>query len=558
MNHRYTNRSFVLAIICLSCHTVFPQIGPLERGGGCLPPTATFTNTSGDTARICQGDVISVNGSSSTAAPGRTIEQWIWDQGSGVADTNAIPFAILQFPIGGVHMLTLEVIDDIGCSSGPTAPVPVLVSATPDFSGTDVPETACEGASFSLTGIAVQAPMIGAPEACSITVNGIPILDSQTTPTISSVQVSGQPGGTITDVGQLGGVCLEMEHSYMGDLVITLTCPNGQNVVLHQQGGGGTFIGGALDGETTPPTPGECWSYCWLPTATNGTWAENAGGGSLPAGTYESVQPLSQLVGCPVNGTWTLTINDLFGVDDGFLCGWCIPFGNEPDSSFYELGPVLGTSADSSFWSGPSVVNTPGLPGTATYTPVAGGQTIVYTVVDSYGCEHEALFDVEVGAQPEVVIVEDTELGLVCAQVNGPVSYQWSFQGQLVVGAAGSCFTPPGPGLIEVFVENEQGCSANASMLTTGAEETRASDGPTMHVHPVPNDGTFNIQLSGLETAYADLRIVDMAGRIIHSRNLGDLSGETTRPVALELASGPYLVELLWPQGRSIARFVVQ
>ncbi|MFN9327581.1 MAG: proprotein convertase P-domain-containing protein, partial [Flavobacteriales bacterium] len=66
----------------------------------------------------------------------------------------------------------------------------------------------------------------------------------------------------------LPSVCVSMEHSFMGDLVVYLTCPNGQSVTFHQQGGGGTFIGGALDGETVPPSPGECWEYCFSPFAT--------------------------------------------------------------------------------------------------------------------------------------------------------------------------------------------------------------------------------------------------------------------------------------------------
>ena len=70
-------------------------------------------------------------------------------------------------------------------------------------------------------------------------------------------------------------VCINFEHSFMGDLVISLTCPTGQSVVLHQQGGGGTNLGDP-DQAGGAQFPGIGWDYCWSPAATNGTWADNS------------------------------------------------------------------------------------------------------------------------------------------------------------------------------------------------------------------------------------------------------------------------------------------
>src|SRR5690606_25417809 len=127
------------------------------------------------------------------------------------------------------------------------------------------------------------------------------------------------------------------------DLIISVICPSGQSVILHQQGGGGTYIGDALDGETNPPTPGTCWDYCWSPTATNGTWVDNSGG-TLPSGTYESLNPMSALVGCPLNGTWTLQICDMWGLDDGFVCSWTVNFDPSIIPEATQFTPDLGTS----------------------------------------------------------------------------------------------------------------------------------------------------------------------------------------------------------------------
>lgn len=102
----------------------------------------------------------------------------------------------------------------------------------------------------------------------------------------------------------------------MGDIVLSLTCPNGQTIVFHQQGGGGTFLGDANDMDNNAnPVAGTCWNYCWSPNSTQGTWVENAQFGTTPnvmpssqgtsliPGTYTSLQPFTNLMGCPLNVT---------------------------------------------------------------------------------------------------------------------------------------------------------------------------------------------------------------------------------------------------------------
>ena len=39
-----------------------------------------------------------------------------------------------------------------------------------------------------------------------------------------------------------------------------------------------------------------------------------------------SVQPFSNLNGCPLNGTWEIEICDIFSIDDGYLFDWGISF----------------------------------------------------------------------------------------------------------------------------------------------------------------------------------------------------------------------------------------
>lgn len=400
----------------------------------CPTPSASFSTSEGDVAHLCTGETLTVNGDASTATPGRTIEQWIWDRGLNGVDTTDTPDATFTFDIGGLHRIILHVVDNLGCTSTVADPAVVLVSPVPDLSGTTTPAIACEGTLLELIGVATQTPMVGNPQGCSNASNGVPLPDQQATQ--STLSVNGGGNATITDLAQLGDICLEIEHTFMSDIVLTVTCPNGSALVLHNRGGGGTFLGDANRQEPNGTVvPGTCFQYCFGADPDYGTLAQSVATGITPhvmpvgqgtaiaPGRYASVGALEQLLGCPMSGTWTLTSSDLAGGDNGYLCGWCISFGNGPDGSYIDQGPILGTSADSSFWSAP-VVNNLLEPGSATYQPQEGVQALTYSVVDSYGCSYDTTFVVSVGVPPILSIEEFPDLGLVCAETTQLGAFQ--------------------------------------------------------------------------------------------------------------------------------------
>ena len=145
------------------------------------------------------------------------------------------------------------------------------------------------------------------------------------------------PGQVLSSIDDLVQICVIMEHSYLRDLEISITCPSGESVVLHNfagQSGGQTFLGipNENDEFLPEPIPGTGFEYCWTPTATNGTWLDNANGSpTLPAGNYEAFDPLENLLGCPLNGEWTISVEDLWAIDNGFIFEWSIEF----DASLY-------------------------------------------------------------------------------------------------------------------------------------------------------------------------------------------------------------------------------
>ena len=139
-------------------------------------------------------------------------------------------------------------------------------------------------------------------------------------------------GQTLNDISKLLGVCVNMEHSWMRDLVIYAQCPNGTRVMLSDfvgHTGGEVFVGQPNDFDEGAPVPGTGWDYCWTPSAANQPWipyADATNTGQLPAGDYQSSQPLSAFVGCPLNGNWTIRVEDRWGIDNGFIFQWSVKF----------------------------------------------------------------------------------------------------------------------------------------------------------------------------------------------------------------------------------------
>ena len=139
-------------------------------------------------------------------------------------------------------------------------------------------------------------------------------------------------GQELNDITKLLGVCVNMEHSWMRDLVIYAECPSGVRVMLSDfvgHTGGQVFLGEPNDSDEGNPTPGTGWDYCWTPTADNEPWIPYANDnlvGTLPAGDYQSSEPLDAFLGCPLNGNWTLRVEDRWGIDNGFIFSWSVRF----------------------------------------------------------------------------------------------------------------------------------------------------------------------------------------------------------------------------------------
>jgi gliding motility-associated-like protein len=210
-----------------------------------------------------------------------------------------------------------------------------------------------------------------------------------------------------------------MEHSYLGDLGMFIECPDGTSVTILDwglNGGGGTFLGEAVDDGST--IPGTGWDYGWQPGNTNGnlddgnssqyTYVDNAGNqwnnaAIVDPGYYESDGDLCDLVGCPLNGTWTFNVTDNLAIDNGYIFSWGMEFNPSLYPDITTFTPVVGLGADSSWWEGPYIVDVSADGNVISFEPPAlGFYDYTYVVTNNFGCQLDTTVTVEVVNGPVV------------------------------------------------------------------------------------------------------------------------------------------------------------
>lgn len=372
-------------------------------GEPCERPFAIVNPNEAQPLHACIGEDVYLQGLSSTVADGQEIVSWVWTLGDGTIDDTSGPTVSYSYDAPGLYVMNLDITDDNDCSNLNVLDYQILVSTDPDFTGTSGDLTMCVGDEVDIDGV-VQGVLYTAEPSVDFG-GGLFIPDDQSECFSSQLTfTSFYPGAVVNDANvDIVDAFINFEHSYMGDLIITFICPNGQSILVHQQGGGGTYLGEPVDVDTDL-TPGVGYDYFWSPTATNGTWQDNAGG-TLPSGAYESVQPFTNLNGCPLNGTWEVEVCDLWASDNGFIFDWSLQFDPSLYPEAVSFTPTFGTECDSTWWEGPSIIDDQGDCNTVTISPQnIGTETYTYIARNDFGCVYQQELDVEVvGVLPQVI-----------------------------------------------------------------------------------------------------------------------------------------------------------
>ena len=265
---------------------------------------------------------------------------------------------------------------------------------------------------------------------------------------ISAVTFSGFPEyDTISSVNDILYVKLSIEHEWIGDLWIQLTCPNGQHTsILKKHPTTSGNISPCIDSipasewgwsgsgheyywfgvpnfinhnpvcdENVNPL-GTCKDYCWSEADNQGyAYAPgnyvyhssniiNGWNNTLHGGTggfqHYSCKPtnmanmtnvfrpdgsFSDLIGCPVNGDWKIEVMDGWSQHNGYLCGWELALA---DGMIYD-GTVINASSTS-----PGMLQTDST--TFVVMPpdtIHSDTTIIYplTLTDNHGCQYDTV-----------------------------------------------------------------------------------------------------------------------------------------------------------------------
>lgn len=197
----------------------------------------------------------------------------------------------------------------------------------------------------------------------------------------------------IRNVQDIKFVRINMEHSYIGDIYIGITCPNGSRASLMNYSNAGTsqcsqsipashkgwksgsnvskqtYLGDPVDSESSSNKcdsslygnrAGVGWNYCWSNNTTNGyTYGAGDGiiyrsgnevylnssswmysGSTIDSSNvaqgrnfYHPDNNFNVLVGCPVNGDWSIEVMDGYSVDNGYIFEWELALNEQLVSS---------------------------------------------------------------------------------------------------------------------------------------------------------------------------------------------------------------------------------
>lgn len=407
---------------------------------------------------------------------------WDWDisyQGTHYTN-NGVGANVFTptFTDGGGYIVNVTATDENGCTFTHT-PISIRVALNLIWNG-NAPDSVCPGETFTLD--MGQFDTVNNTSYNDMSYNVIPW--SYTEPEIlfethcfldeiQDVPQSAEftyttfnPASTITSVDQIESIVIYMEHSYIGDLSMYITCPNGSQIDLITYGNqscGSAYLGIPIDDYC-----GLCDSDCEIDPATgnpiNGgtvrpyTWAPNGTTTLNDAcdGYYSATVPnntilipengFTPLIGCPLNGTWTISIVDYLGADDGYVNQFEIHFDPAltqacAQSTAWEINPTYNTP----IWSGPGV--TGGVSGTVQALCETPGITpYTFSITDDFGCVHDTtvnvvvrnLDDINCCIYPEASAGNDTT---VCGNIfpfNPNVTTGTLFEWELISKPAGA------------------------------------------------------------------------------------------------------------------------
>lgn len=386
----------------------------------CQPVIANVDEISGNLVdegfQVCVGEEVTFEGSGTYPDNNNFYEQsdatseFMWDFGDGVSDEGTTVTHVYDEP--GVYFTSLTIEDVNGCFNSNLIENTILVSPEANFNGSEVAENEiCLGQQNTLTGLVsfntyevecdpVESSLVFLPDGDGVSYESPITLDCY------------GENATLQDIDDLENICLNIEHSYTGDLQIEITCPNGQNVILldEDNSGGGTYLGEPVDIDNQPNSVGVGYDYCFNNDPTYGTLDSSLPGESQPAGSYESWESLNGLLGCPLNGDWTITITDNITSDNGYLFSWFVDLNDDLEVG---VGAVVPEIVSSGWQDDPTIIDE--VDGVITVEPTEIGENCyTFEVENDFGCSYDTTICFNVVSSSITVEIDPIET--ICEQ----------------------------------------------------------------------------------------------------------------------------------------------
>ena len=267
---------------------------------------------------ICNGDTILLVASSIN-----TNYTYDWTPGTALNDSTID--SVWAFPSSSILYEVLATDAGSGCAF--VTSVMVTVNPLPFGSASQSDSLICIGDS-------VQLITLANPQNVWMDNTAIPITDLTTT--TDSMLVSGLPNSI--PVGGLLSVCVNITHTWDGDITLSLISPSGVVFLLF------SAIGGSGDNFTNT-----CFTVSAVANINTGVapftgdWIPMGAGGLA---TFDGLNP---------NGWWKMRVYDGAGGDQGTLDNWTLTFNFPPANHSWTSDPAGFSSTLDTVWASPVV-----------------------------------------------------------------------------------------------------------------------------------------------------------------------------------------------------------
>ena len=418
-----------------------------------VPIEVVFLNEiSLNSTQTCYGIEFSLGGGYPEFYPGQYV---LTNTGAGNLSDNFLTFGETGFITGlnNGDTYSFTVSDQNGCPTTFTGTYNVVIPV-PDFV---LPTSVCEtSSSINLSGTPVPGTSTTQNQTVSAGLSGTTAIpDANVLGVSSTINVSGFLG-LLTSDANISVTVSGLNHTWVGDLQIFLEGPCGTSIALTDR-----------PGYPTPYTSGsnENLSGDFTFTMSAGTYIPElvAGSPNISGGNYLPEDGFTDLVGCNLNGVWTITLVDNGTGDVGSFTNWSISLTEDPITS-------TGT------FSGSGIIDNGD--GTASFDPSVvgiGDIEINYSYDNGAGCALDTTKVISVTSAP---IVTMSGGGSACSgdpfpniQVDfggiGPWSFTYSIDGsnQPVINTASNpyIFVAPSVGTYAITTFNDNNCNGNGT-----------------------------------------------------------------------------------------------